>query len=175
MIRTILNSVNRNYDEPTVYPVGLATVKTYLGIGSTIHDSLLTSLIESSTKLVEDYAKIAILNQEINANFDSINQDTRLPISFYKDIVSVKDENGLDVIYQISKGSNPLLKLTSLNFVEVVYSAGMDTVPQDLIYCIIKSIGEDFEYRTSISLNSSNLLPNNWRQVALKYRSSWLM
>jgi len=175
MIRTILNSVNRNYDETTVYPVSLVTVKTYLGIGSTIHDSLLINLIESSTKLVEDYAKIAILQQEVTANFDSINQDTRLPISFYKNIVSVKDNDGLDIIYQISKGSNPLLKLTSIDFVEVIYLAGMESVPQDLIYCIIKSIGEDFEYRTSISLNSSSLLPNNWRQVALKYRSSWLM
>ena len=172
MIRTILNSVD--VTETGTEPVTITLTKFYLGIASTVHDTLLTSLIKSARKEVEMYCKMKFVACNVTAYFESINEYTYLPYAPVNSVTSVKDKDDADVTYELSKGSNPKLKLTSSSEVIVEYTSGL-VIEEDLKLCIIKKVGEDFEYRTGITLESNSILPNNWMSTALKYRTTWLM
>lgn len=172
MIRTILNSVE--VTETGEEPVSLALTKAYLGIASEVHDSLLSVLIISARKEVEAYTKKKFIECDITAYFESINEYTYLPFVPVLTVASVKDKDDADVTYELSKGSNPKLKLTSASEVIVEYTSGLG-IEEDLKLCIIKKVGEDFEFRTGITLETNSILPNNWMTTALKHRTTWLM
>jgi hypothetical protein len=172
VIRTILNSVE--VTETGTEPVTLTLTKSYLGIASEVHDALLTTLITSARKEVEMYCKMKFIACNVKAYFESINEYTYLPYSPVNSIISVKDKDDTGVTYELSKGSNPKLKLTSSSEVIVEYTSGL-AIEEDLRLCIIKKVGEDFEYRTGITLESNYILPNNWMATALKHRTTWLM
>lgn len=172
MTRTILNSVE--VTETGTEPVTLPLTKLYLGIASGIHDTLLNTLITASRKEVEAYAKKKFIDCDITAYFESINEYTYLPFTPVLTVTSVKDKDDSDITYELSKGSNPKLKLTSASEVIVEYTSGLD-IEEDLKLCIIKKVGEDFEFRTGITLETNSILPNNWMATALKYRTTWLM
>jgi hypothetical protein len=97
-----------------------------------------------------------------------------LPFVPCLELTSVQDEDDNDLDYTLTKGENPKLKITRDSEVVVVYDCGA-TVTEDIELAVIKIVAEDFEFRTGIILNQSELLPNNWRQTALKYRRTWLM
>lgn len=172
MIRTILNSVE--VTETGEEPVTLALTKTYLGIASDVHDSLLSILIVSARKEVEAYTKKKFIACTVTAYFESINEYTYLPFVPVLSLTSVKDKDDADVTYELSKGSNPKLKLTSASEVIVEYTSG-ENIGEDLKLCVIKKVGEDFEFRTGITLETNSVLPNNWMAMALKHRTTWLM
>lgn len=170
MIRTILNSVSVN--ETGTEPVTLAKTKTYLGIASTVHDTLLGDLIVSARKDFEKESEMKVINSTVTAYFDSINEYTYLPLYPVTTVTSVQDDTAL--IYTLTKGTNPKLKITRDAEVVVVYEVEAN-VTEDIELAIIKKVAEDFEYRTGIMTNPVNVLPNNWRATALNYRRTWLM
>ena len=173
MTRTILNSVS--CVESGSEPVTVAKAKTYLGIASTVHDTLLGELIVSARKEFEKASELKVIACTITAYYDSIDEYTYFPYAPVLTLTSVKDEDTNDLTYILTKGDNPKLKITNSGEVVVVYTSGLATVTDDIKLAIIKIVAEDFEFRTGISVSQSNLLPNNWRQTALKYRRTWLM
>lgn len=172
MIRTILNSVSVN--ETGTEPVTLAKTKTYLGIASTVHDTLLGGLIVSARKDFEKESEIKVINSTVTAYFDSVNEYTYLPYYPVATVTSVKDEDDTDLTYVLTKGDNPKLKITRDAEVIVVYTIE-PTVTEDIELSIIKKVAEDFEFRTGIMTNPVHVLPNNWKATALNYRRTWLM
>lgn len=172
MIRTILNSVT--CVESGSEPVTVAKAKTYLGIASTVHDTLLADLVISARKSFEQATELKLIASVVTAYYDSINEYAYLPFVPCLGITTVQDEDDTDLTYTLTKGENPKLKITRDSEVVVVYDCGA-TVTEDIELAVIKIVAEDFEFRTGIILNQSELLPNNWRQTALKYRRTWLM
>lgn len=172
MIRTILNSVE--VTETGEEPVNLALTKAYLGIASEVHDALLSVLIISARKEVETYTKKKFIACTVTAYFESISEYTYLPLAPVLSVTSVNDKDDVGITYELSKGSNPKLKLTSASEVMVEYISG-ENIGEDLKLCVIKKVGEDFEFRTGITLETNSILPNNWMSTALKHRTTWLM
>ena len=172
MIRTVLNSVSCT--ETGTEPVTVAKAKTYLGIASSVHDALLADLVVSARKNFEQATELKLIESTVTAYYDSIDDYTYLPFVPCLELTSVQDEDNNDLDYILTKGENPKLKITSSSEVVVVYDCGV-TVTEDIELAVIKAVSEDFEFRTGISLNTSELLPNNWRQTVLKYRRTWLM
>lgn len=172
MTRTILNSVS--CVETGAEPVTVAKAKTYLGIASSVHDTLLGDLIVAARKNFEQATELKLVECVVTAYYDSISEYVYLPFVPCLELTSVQDEDDNDLDYILTKGENPKLKITSDSEVIVVYDCGA-TVTEDIELAVIKAVSEDFEYRTGITLNQSELLPNNWRQTALKYRRTWLM
>jgi len=172
MTRTVLNSVS--FTETGTEPVTVAKAKTYLGIASTVHDALIEDLIVSARKNFEQSTELKLVECVVMAYYDSISEYTYLPFVPCLELTSVQDADDNDLTYTLTKGENPKLKITSESEVVVVYDCGA-TLTEDIELAVIKIVAEDFEYRTGIILNQSELLPNNWRNTALKYRRTWLM
>lgn len=172
MVRTILNNVD--VIETGEEPVLLDLTKLYLGIASTVHDTLLSSLITIARLEVEHYCKKKLIESTIVAYFESINEYTYLPYTPVLSITSVNDAEESVLTYEASKGSNPKIKIHSNKEVIITYDCGLN-INEDLKLCIIKKVGEDFEFRTGISITNNSILPNNWRSTALKHRNTWLM
>lgn len=173
MIRTILNSVTTT--ETGSELIDLDDVKRYLGISTDIHDELLVFLLKSSREEVEKYTKKALVSKTVIAYYDSVNEYLKLPITPVTSVTSVVDADDIEVSYTLGKGDNPRVNLTSSSEVIITYESGYEELPNDLQLCVIKAVCEDFEFRTGIKANNVGLLPNNWRNTALKYRDSWLM
>lgn len=172
MIRTILNSVSVN--ETGTEPVTVSKAKTYLGIASTVHDTLLGDLVVSAREDFEKESEMKVIDSTVMAYYDSINEYTYLPLYPVTTVTSVKDEDDVNLTYTLTKGTNPKLKITRDGEVVVVYGI-VANVTEDIELAIIKKVAEDFEYRTGIMTNPIHTLPNNWKATALNYRRTWLM
>lgn len=173
MIRTIQNSCTQT--ETGNELISISEVKSYLGISTSVHDALLSMLLESGRQEVGLFIKQALVTTNVEVQFESVNEYFNLPIIPLQGSITIVDMDNTTVSFSVGGGNNPKVKLTSLDPIKVTYTAGYATLTDNLKMIVIKKVGEDFEYRTGISLNTSNLLPNNWRESALKYRSSWLM
>lgn len=173
MTRTILNSVTTTVTGSEL--IELSDVKQYLGIGSDIHDPLLRTLLEGAREEVEKETKKALVATTVIADYESISEYIKLPITPLVSITTVVDENDIEVSYTITKGEDPRMKLTTITPITITYEAGYEKIPLDLQLCVIKKVCEDFEFRTGIKANNVDLLPNNWRKTAQRYRNTWLM
>jgi len=173
MTRTILNSCTQT--ETGNELITLSEVKSYLGISTSVHDTLLAILLESARQEVGLYIKQALVTTSVEAQFESVNEYFNLPVIPLQGSITVVDMDNASVSFTVGGGNNPKVKLTSKDPIKVTYTAGYGSLSDNLKMIVIKKVGEDFEFRTGITLTTSNLLPNNWRESALKYRNSWLM
>lgn len=155
--------------------IDLAYVKSFSSISTTIHDSLLTNLIKSCRAEIEKLAGISIIEKEIVAEYECINESALLPFSPIGDIISVEIDSIATNNYTLKGLKNKRLYGNFPNGAVVTYNAGFGAnCPEDLKLCIAKFVLETFENRVGILSGSNNLLPNNWRSVALNYRPTWI-
>ena len=173
MIRTIQNSCTQT--ETGNELISISEVKSYLGITTSVHDTLLGILLESGRQEVGLFIKQALVTTSVEVQFESVNEYFNLPIIPLQGSIAIVDMDDAQVSFALGGGNNPKVKITSLEPIKVSYTAGYSSLTDNLKMIVIKKVGEDFEYRTGITLTTSNLLPNNWRESAFKYRSTWLM
>jgi uncharacterized phiE125 gp8 family phage protein len=159
--------------------VDLTYVKLYAAISTSTHDTLLTSLIKAARIEIEKLASISIVTKTVRAEWDYVNESVVLPypkINSITSLVSGEDTLTLDTDYTVKGSSKKTIYGTFVNGLVATYTAGYgDSTPEDLKLAIAKHALENFEQRTGIVTNSSNVLPNNWRVTALNYRPTWLM
>jgi len=159
--------------------VDLAYVKSFSSITTTTHDTLLTNLIKSCRAEIEKIAGISIIERTIIAEWYSVNQEVKLPYPRINSIVDVSSD-GITLIedtdFKVKGTDKKSIIGTFSNGLIVEYTAGYGAdCPEDLKLCIAKCVLETFENRTSISVQNTYLLPNNWRSTAINYRPTWLM
>lgn len=160
--------------------INLDYIKRYLSIDTDTHNILLEDLCKSATVEIEKFAGISIYAKTIRAEWLEAYEFVNLPKPIINEILTVK--NGLDdtltieTDYKVRGDDKKRICGDFINGLVVTYTAGYGiNCPSDLKLAIVKNIAENFEQRTGIVMNNSNLLPNNWRTIALTYRPSWLM
>ncbi len=153
-------------------PVTLQQVKDHLYIDGTQDDTLLTSLITSCRRSIENYCHISIVNSTVTATlrienkphlkFQSRNTiyaaniETELPLGPVKNVSLIQwidsNDNVLDLVpgedYHI-RGTRYKTILVSNSFdnLIMVYTTGYDAVPIDLQLGLLNEIAFRFEAR----------------------------
>lgn len=172
----ITNLIDISVVEEQAEVIDLAYVKEYLVISTDSFDLLLNDLIKAARIEVEKLAQISIVEKTIKAEWSEAYEFVNLPNPKINSVISVKDGNDIDV-YHTKKGIEKVRIIGNFpSGLKVEYTTGYgSSTPEDLKLAIVKKISEDFEYRTGTSLETNNLLPNNWRATAINYRPTWLM
>lgn len=172
----ITNLIDISVVEEQAEVIDLAYVKKYLVISTDSFDSLLNDLIKAARIEVEKLAQISIVEKTIKAEWSEAYEFVNLPNPKINSVISVKDGNDIDV-YHTKKGIDKVRIIGDFpSGLKVEYTTGYgSSTPEDLKLAIVKKISEDFEHRTGTSLETNNLLPNNWRVTAINYRPTWLM
>lgn len=159
--------------------IDLAYVKDYAIISTDNFDTLLNDLIKSARIEVEKVAQISIITKTVRVEWSQVSDDCVLPypkINSITSLVSGTTTLTVNSDYTVKGQDKKTIYGTFSDGLVATYTAGYgDSTPEDLKRCIAKKVLEDFEQRTGYSANQSNLLPNNWRTVALSYRPTWLM
>lgn len=178
MAITNLIEVIKSDEETEV--VDAAYVKTYLGIETTVHDTLLGRLIISARQDFEKLSQISVVERQVTAIWSEAYTFVRLPYTPHGTIISVKNTEDtvliLDTDYKVQGSKEKRIYGDFINGLKVNYHAGYDVaeVPENIKLAITKKVVEDFEIRTGISAKNTTLLPNNWRKVAISYRPTWI-
>jgi hypothetical protein len=136
------------------YPVTLEEAKEKCRVTFTDDDSEFTQIIRRATRFVENYCNISIVYQRVQF-IGLLEQCQVLPYGPVIGIESVMDSQGVT-------GSGPVSYVTSTrawgidgdifepagcNRVKVIYTAGMDAVPDDLKDVILQVIEFLYENR----------------------------
>ena len=176
MPKTILYDVSISNEGNEV--VELSFVKSFAGISTNTFDTLLTSLIKTARQEVEQYASISIVTKTIRAEWTETSQYVDLPYPLIGSITSVVSDGAtlvLDTGYTVKGQDKKRIYGTFPKGLVVTYAAGYGVnLPEDLKLCITKNVAENFEQRSGFAFNQVALLPNNWRNVAMKYRPKWM-
>lgn len=174
---TNLIEVIKSEDEAEV--IDVSYVKTYLGIETTIHDTLLNRLIIAARQEFENVSQVSVVSRQVTAIWSDAYTFVRLPYIPHGDIITVKNANDtvlvLDADYTIQGIKEKRIYGDFPNGLKVNYHAGYNSdTPEDIKLAITKNVVENFEMRTGISATNAKLLPNNWRKTAIKYRPLWM-
>lgn len=161
--------------------IDLNYVKRYATIETDVHNTLLSSLIISARQEVERFAQISIVSRQITAEWSEAYEFVRLPYAPHGSIITVKDGDNnlltLDSDYKVKGTKHKMIYGDFSNGLKVNYHAGYNSdTPDSLKLAMTKNVLENFELRTGINISNNNasLLPNNWRNVALLYRPTWV-
>lgn len=121
--------------QPTIEPVSLEEVKTYLRIDGESENSLITSMIKAAREAAEKYMRISINNQKWKLSFDeSTPEEAALPYGPVNAVDSVKvfDDSETETTfstnnYYLSAGNSSIIfkQIPSGRRVEVIYSTGI--------------------------------------------------
>ncbi len=160
--------------------INLDYIKRYSSIDTDMHDILLESLLKSAIKEIETFAGISITKKTIRAEWSEAYTYVNLPKPIINEIVTVKDgeDNALtlNTNYKVRGQDKKRIYGDFSNGLVVTYNAGYGVdCPDDLKLAIVKNVADNFEQRTGIVFNNSNLLPNSWHTIAIKYRPTWVM
>lgn len=159
--------------------IDLSYVKAYAQLTTTYQDTLLTTLIKSARKDIENYADISIVTKTIRAEWSEVSEYAILPKPKIGEVATMTTGNETSLILAdyTFKGSDK--KRVLGNFPDglvLTYDAGYGTdTPEDLKMAICKKVLMDFEHRTGINIANSqaDLLPNSWEKTAINYRPTW--
>lgn len=177
MAITNLIEVIKSEDEVEV--IDAAYVKTYLGIETTVHDTLLGRLIIVARQEFEQVSQISVAERQLTAIWSEAYTFVRLPYMPHGTIISVKDGADtalvLNIDYKVQGSKEKRIYGDFANGLKVNYHAGYNSdTPEDIKLAMTKNVVENFEMRTGISAKNTTLLPNNWRKVALRHRPTWI-
>lgn len=160
--------------------INIAYVKTYLGIETSVHDTLLNSLIKSAREEFEKVSQVSVIERTVETIWSEAYTFVRLPLVPNRDIISVKDFDDtnltLAIEYKVQGANEKRIIGNFSNGLKVTYTTGygVDNTPEDIKLAITKNVVENFEMRTGIGATNAKLLPNNWRKTAIKYRPLWM-
>lgn len=124
-----------------------AEVVAYLRAIPEIDTELITDLIEVACEMVEDYCRIAIRTQEIEAWYDDPTIKAYIPFPPQLTITGVFDAEDEEIDYQIYGGKQRLITVNDVGVYVIKYTAGMETVPARLKNAIMRFTAYLYEHR----------------------------
>ena len=174
---TNLIEVIKSEDEAEV--IDIPYVKRYLGIETAVHDTLLTQLIIVARQEFEQASQVSVVSRQVTAIWSEAYTSVVLPLIPPGTIISVKDIDDtvlvLDSDYKVQGSKQKRIYGDFPNGLKVNYHAGYNSdTPEEIKLAMTKNVVENFEMRTGISSKNITLLPNNWRNVAINYRPTWI-
>lgn len=121
--------------QPTIEPVTLDEVKTYLRIDGESENSLITSMIKAARESAEKYMRVSINTQKWKLSFDEVApQEVVLPYGPVNAVDSVKvfDDSETESTfstdnYYLSAGNRSIIfkQIPSGRRIEIIYSTGI--------------------------------------------------
>lgn len=143
---------------PTVWPVTLAEAKTQVRVTHTAEDSYISTLIKAATRYVEQTLSMSIAEQTWQLTLDAFADAIELPRGPVQSVDEFEylDSDGLPVAVSddlytadfvsrspwlvLNSGESWPTTLDAVNVVAITYTAGMETVPEDLRHAILVQI-----------------------------------
>lgn len=163
---------------PATEPISTADAKTYLNVSTSLHDTLIASLVSAARIHYENYTGTAVITQSITQTWDLTPCDAEFELAVSPVtavVMSYKDANGA---YQTWDSSNytfdtisPLARVvkkttaswpTTGDFparwkaVKTAGYADAASVPEDIIDSILLLVGFLYENREDIPINDTN-------------------
>lgn len=137
-----------NEGDSVVFPVTLDKMKEYLKVSTTADDDLIIEMIQEARIWVEKRCGISIVEKEVTAILEVMNEQ-ELPYGpIQKDTIAVLNSEGDTVTDPVLIGlDGGYISLRGNGRFEVSYTAGMATVPQDLQGAIKAYVAFSYENR----------------------------
>ena len=174
---------------PTEWPVTLAEAKAQCRVQSDDEDALLEGYIKAATRHIENSLGISIAEQTWRLTLDTFSDAIELPRGRVTEVTGVEyvDTDGLTQtlstdIYTTDLAGHPQWLVLSpgaswpdlddaVNAVNVTYTAGMETVPDDLKHAILLLIGHWYAQRETVNVgNIASELPFATSALIQPYR-----
>lgn len=153
-------------------PVELDLLKTYVQVRSGFHDTLLTELLTEARERVEKFLCLSLVETEITVRWEELSTE-ELPYGPVKSLTSVSDSSGTIVSF-VMEGmleSNVSIRANRSEPTVIKYIGGFtEDVPKPIKLAIMKLVCDNFEFRTGITLETVQQLPNDWKKTCRPYR-----
>ncbi len=166
-------------------PVTLAEVKTYCKIDFDEEDGLLTGFITAARTNLEKWLGICIIQKRIITILQNDCGGIELPYGpIYGDIDStlITDADGNEVEDIVILGLQYKYIETPINWVQLIYDAGFDVVPETIktaikayVFFMYENRGEKIGFGAGDSVRQYNpdFIPIAAQQLTNKYRRVW--
>lgn len=164
-------------------PLTLEEVKRHLNMqfdtteGYEFNDdnTLLNGLITSCRKRIEKYTGVSCVPKTIRAILNNGKGDSELPYGPVNTITTVKDADGDDIDsddYKVQGISFKRLKYPCSSYVDITYTAGYSSLPEDLKLALLEEIAFRYENRGT----TENVLCESAMRLAEPHsRTVWLL
>lgn len=158
-------------------------------------DDILQELLDRATEFVCSWCNRDFIRTEYTDIIDSETKGRFLPLNNYPvQTVSTLKINGREIAYSMSPSIWGFtireygIKLIGWNFnkgdvVEVIYEAGLDVIPADLVHAVIEIAAVNYKERDRIGLNSktvqvetisfNNDIPAEVKKILAQYKRVW--
>ena len=134
-------------DDLTSEPVTLQEAKDYLRISSNAEDDLIEEIITSARERIEKFTGVSLGVKILKAYWRMFHIPMEIPYGPITDIISVVDDNDVDLEYTARGLQYKVLDCYSDQGVLIEYEAGFASVPKGLKLAILKQIATDYENR----------------------------
>lgn len=139
----------------TVEPILLADVKKFMRVSFTDEDSLITSLIKTARVALENYLGISIVATSIEVETTNYWTPFRIP---YTPIVAISELIVDNIDYDTSDYANDGYVRIDGTDLQIKYTAGFTTVPEDLKTALMSMVMYYFDHRGDIGSIPSGIL-----------------
>lgn len=157
-------------DVEVTEPVTLAEAREWAKVEVTDDDYLITALISAARGDCEKYVGISFVQRTVIAILNNSLGNIKLPYGPINNITSVKDFDGTDFSDYTVKGvMHKRLCYPITNYVEVTYTAGYFTLPQEFITAIKERFLEMFQLRGDappFDKSMAKVLLHQYRSIA---------
>lgn len=134
-------------DDLVSEPVTLQEAKDYMRISSDAEDDLIEELITSARERMEKYTGLSLGEKTLRTYWFYFHVPTEIPYGPVTDIISVVDDNDVELEYTARGLQYKVLEAYSTQGVLIEYQAGFAVVPKGLKLAILKQVSTDYENR----------------------------
>jgi uncharacterized phiE125 gp8 family phage protein len=157
-------------------PVTLQEAKDYLRISNNYEDALISELITSARERLEGFTNRAFGEKEYKVRFEYVDGWVELPYSPIIDVLSVENDAGDTLDYEIKGLEVKELFCSADNGVIVNYTCGYVNLPKALKEAILKEVSTSYENRENYVIGDSvNALSNSAQQLARRYSRNTML
>lgn len=172
---TILNSLS--WENTVNTPISLSDAKAWLKMEEDDDNAIITALIDEVIDLAEREYNFTIVDKTVTAVYESFGNRIHLLMAPVKTVTSIKliDSEGEETTLTNTedyhyKGNTVYISKGSANLLEIVYTAGWDSLPSGILLGLKKMILSAYEDRQDVAGMSVELIPGNSRQIFKRYR-----
>lgn len=170
-------SIIKTVPNAAIEPVDLDQLRRYVQVRSETHDDLLNFLLTAARQSVENFLCVSLVETAIEVQWEQLDTE-ELPYGPVRSLTSVTDKDNTEVSHTVEGliGSFISIKADRTSPTVIRYVAGYaEPIPFDIQLGIMKKVVDDFEARTGIVLETSSMLPNNWKNSCSSYsRLTWV-
>ena len=138
-------------------PISTADMKTYLKVDYSDDDDIIDELITTARKMVENYIQRKVGSQTLKAYWTAYGKYVRLPFAPVNSVTTVKtiEKDNTETLtvntdyFLLGDDQDKYLEMSTWGKIglEVVYTAGYSTVPNEILIAIKRTVARYYEFR----------------------------